>query len=91
MVTLETFTPPRQSEYYVASPYSRRIVRVRVTGQLRQWKRTGEWRIPIKFGLYESSAIGTHSSCGIDPSRVFTSAREAIEVFPRYAVQAGLV
>ncbi len=35
-----------------------RITRVRVSGQCQTWKtRPGEFRLPVKYGLYESSDI----------------------------------
>src|SRR3989304_8938241 len=34
------------------------VVRVRVTGKCQTWKtRPTEWRLPVKYGLYESTAI----------------------------------
>ena len=32
-------------------------VRVRITGALREWKRSGDWRLPVKRGFYESDAV----------------------------------
>lgn len=34
-------------------------MRVRKSGTVKIWKSTGEWRMPVKFGLYESGYIGT--------------------------------
>lgn len=33
------------------------IVRVRRSGQTEVWKRSGDWRIPVKYGLYQSLYI----------------------------------
>lgn len=39
-------------------------VRVRVSGKCKTWKtRPEEFRLPVKYGLYQSLAI-THENCG---------------------------
>lgn len=39
------------------------ITRVRVSGACRTWKRTPEkFRVPVKYGLYESSAIDEYNA-----------------------------
>lgn len=40
-----------------------KIVRVRVSGMCQTWKRdTERFRLPVKYGLYESSAIELHNA-----------------------------
>ena len=39
------------------------ITRVRVTGLCQTWKRSPErFRLPVKYGLYESGAIDEHNA-----------------------------
>lgn len=40
-------------------------LRARVSGEFKEWKRTGEWRRPFKHGLYDSFYIGTRDVGGI--------------------------
>lgn len=39
-------------------------LRARVNGKLKEWKKTGEWRIPMKYGLKECFYIGTFNVYG---------------------------
>jgi hypothetical protein len=40
-----------------------KIVHVRVSGQCQTWKRdTERFRLPVKYGLYESSALEPHNA-----------------------------
>ena len=39
------------------------ITRVRVSGACKTWKRDqGRFRVPVKYGLYENSAIEPHNA-----------------------------
>jgi hypothetical protein len=42
-------------------------MRVRKSGAVKVWKRTGEWRMPVKYGLYESGYIGTRGTGATSP------------------------
>ena len=39
------------------------VIRVRASGGLKTWKRdTGRFRLPVKYGLYESSEISERNA-----------------------------
>jgi hypothetical protein len=52
----------RQELHYITA--SGREVRVRVNGKCKTWKtRPAEFRLPVKYGLYEAGAVD-QTSCG---------------------------
>lgn len=42
-------------------------MRVRKSGVVKVWKRTGDWRMPVKHGLYDSGYIGTRDTGATNP------------------------
>ncbi len=64
-----------------------RITRWRVSGKAKTWKtRPNEFRLPIKFGMYESYAI-TDSNAHI----FYDDVQTAIAEHPNADVQKGLL
>lgn len=54
----------------------RKVRNARTSGMLKTWK-DGRWRIPVKFGLYESSALVPYAS---DPNFAAFEGSESFDV-----------
>lgn len=62
VVVAELLKGPIQQEWPVLTA-SGKVVRARVSGQLKRWKRSpGRIRLPLKYGMYESFAVETDAS-----------------------------
>lgn len=56
-----------------------KVARCRVSGKVKTWKtRPLDWKIPVKYGLYENAYIGTTFDAE-DPSRFFLTEDEVKE------------
>lgn len=59
-------------------------LKVRKAGEVKEWKRTGEWRLPVKHGLRGTGYIGTHASVSntrdefANPANWFQTEAEAL-------------
>jgi hypothetical protein len=59
-----------------------KVRQVRVSGKLKTWKtRPNDWKLPVKYGMYENAYIGTVEGCE-DPTRFFMSEQEASQGLP---------
>ena len=83
-----------KGEFYMLD-YTNRISRVRVSGQCKTWKtRPDDFRLPIKYGLYENSAVECYRTGEITLAgnwrRFFVTLEDAKAAHPNAPVQKGL-
>lgn len=65
---------------YFLDKSGNRALYCRVSGKLKTWKtRPSEWKLPVKYGLYENAYIGSAAGCE-DPERFFLTLEE-LDVF----------
>lgn len=65
---------------------NQKIFRCRVTGKCKTWKTMpNRFRLPVKFGLYESGHIDQDNQCIF-----YDSLEDMIKDYPNAAIQKGL-
>lgn len=63
-------------QLYFLDKDQKRVLRCRVSGKLKTWKtRPNDWKLPVKYGLYENAYIGTTSECE-DAARFYLTEAE---------------
>lgn len=61
---------------YFLDKDGKRVLRCRVSGKIKTWKtRPNDWKIPVKYGLYENAYIGTTMDAE-NPDRFHLSEKE---------------
>lgn len=74
------------SQFFVYLTGAKKVIKVRKSGNVKLFKKTGDWYVPVKYGLYQSFYIAASRDLNfkgngqiINPSDSFLSADAARE------------
>lgn len=78
----QTLTLRHGTRLYFLDKTGTRVIECRISGKVKTWQRRPEaWRVPVKYGLYESFYIGTEFGCD-DPARFYLDSDDLNDHLP---------